>query len=85
MARKNGSIFFHTLATPCIQVAGDGKTAKVTWASPGFEADCGKNVMDGSDHMAVWCWGKYGVDFIKNPKDRRMEDLASTLVPYHQK
>jgi hypothetical protein len=65
---KKGCIFFHTLATPCIQVAGDGKTAKVTWASPGFEADCGKNVMDGSDHMAVWCWGKYGVDFIKNPK-----------------
>lgn len=65
---KNGCIFFHTLATPCIQVAGDSKTAKVTWASPGFEADCGKNVMDGSDHMAVWCFGKYGMDFIKNPK-----------------
>lgn len=65
---KKGCIFFHTLATPCIQVAGDCKTAKVTWASPGFEADCEKNVMTVSDHMAVWCWGKYGMDFIKNPK-----------------
>jgi len=62
---KNGCVFFHTLATPCIQVAGDGKTAKATWASPGFEADCLKN--ERQDHMCVWCWGKYGMDFIKNP------------------
>jgi len=60
----NTSIFFHTLATPCIQVAGDGKTAKATFWSPGFETGCG-GAMGGMD---VWCWGKYACDFIKNPE-----------------
>ena len=31
-----GGIFFHTLF-PCIQVAGDCKTAKATWMNAGFE------------------------------------------------
>lgn len=62
-----GSIFFHMLATPCIQVAGDGKTAKVIWNSPGFECDAGPQRTAESDHMAVWCFGKYACDFIKNP------------------
>jgi len=65
---KKGCIFFHMLASPCIQIAGDGKTAKVIWNSPGFECDAGPNIMDGSDHMAVWCFGKYACDFIKHPE-----------------
>ena len=32
-----GTMFIHTLATPCIEVAGDGQTAKGIWHSPGFE------------------------------------------------
>lgn len=73
MDPENRSIFFHSLATPCIQVAGDGKTAKATWWSPGFEAGCGGGMAGGpgggqGGGMNVWCWGKYGCDFIKNPK-----------------
>jgi hypothetical protein len=101
MDPQNKSIFFHSLATPCIQVAGDGKTAKATWWSPGFETGSGGGMAGGpaSDSggtsgtgpggaqgqgqgsgsgsptgsgqgggMAVWCWGKYACDFIKNPK-----------------
>jgi hypothetical protein len=61
-----GGIFFHTLTTPIIQVAGNGKTAKVTWASPGFETmpPFDKN----GAYKSFWCWGKYGMDFIKNPE-----------------
>jgi hypothetical protein len=65
---SNGCIFFHMLATPCIQVAGDGKTAKVIWHSPGFECDAGPQRTAESDHMAVWCYGKYACDFIKHPQ-----------------
>jgi len=98
MDPQNKSIFFHTLATPCIQVAGDGKTAKATWWSPGFETGSGGGMAAGpagsssggapgggqgqgpgsgsgsasgsgqGGGMAVWCWGKYGCDFIKNPR-----------------
>jgi hypothetical protein len=89
MDPENRSIFFHSLATPCIQVAGDGKTAKATFWSPGFETSSGGRMAGGSGSgsggtsggapgpapsgtqgggMAVWCWGKYGCDFIKNPK-----------------
>jgi hypothetical protein len=32
-----GGIFWHAVTTPVIEVAGDGKTAKVVWFSPGFE------------------------------------------------
>jgi hypothetical protein len=58
--------FFHTLASPIIQIAGNGMTAKATWASPGFE--CALELKKGRPPFAAWCWGKYGMDFIKNPK-----------------
>lgn len=64
----NKFIFFHTLATPCIQVAGDGKTAKATWWSPGFETGLDGGMIGGPEDLAVWCWGKYGCDFIKHPE-----------------
>jgi hypothetical protein len=55
-----GSMAWHTLTTPVIEVAGDGKTAKGLWISPGADA----NRRDGT-LRAYWCWGKYGVDFVK--------------------
>ena len=61
-----GGIFFHTLCTPCIEVAGNGKTAKVTWASAGFETMPAGVMAD--EAKSFWCWGKYGMDFIKNPE-----------------
>jgi hypothetical protein len=57
-------VFMHTLATPIIEVAGNGKTAKAVWCSPGLEAGI---TPDGGD-LNLWCWGKYGMDFIKNPE-----------------
>ena len=56
-----GSIIMHTLTTPIIEVAGDGRTAKGMWYSPGQVTEIGP---DGKP-MAMWMWEKYGVDFVK--------------------
>jgi len=58
-----GVLVFHTLTTPVVEVAGDGKTAKAVWVSNGIET------MPGPDRskpiQATWAWEKYGVDFAK--------------------
>ncbi len=56
-----GYFSFHPLTTPIIEVAGDGKTAKGVWYSPGIITEVGP---DGNP-WGVYCWAKYGVDFIK--------------------
>jgi hypothetical protein len=55
-----GTMMQHTLTTPVIEVAGDGKTAKGVWISPGHETQ-----RIGDDLQAYWCWVYYGVDFVK--------------------
>ena len=55
-----GGMHMHTLTTPVIEVAGDGKTAKGVWISPGHET-----MKAGEKPQAAWCWLKYGCDFIK--------------------
>jgi hypothetical protein len=58
---RKGVIFLHTLTTPIIEVAGDGKTAKGVWTSPGIEtSEFGTEGLKG-----CWAWAKYGVDFVK--------------------
>jgi hypothetical protein len=48
---KSGIHFIHPISTPCIVVADDGKTAKATFTSLGFEGG--------------WCYGMYANDYIK--------------------
>jgi hypothetical protein len=55
-----GQMMQHTLASPVIEVAGDGKTAKGVWMSPGHEAR-----VIGGRLTSIWCWGTYGDDFSK--------------------
>lgn len=55
-----GWMKMHTLCTPYIVVAGDGKTAKGTWESPGFAT----MPIDGK-LQAVWMWERFAADFIK--------------------
>lgn len=55
-----GSMHMHTLTTPVIEVAGDGKTAKAVWISPGHET-----MAAAGEFKALWAWLKYGVDFVK--------------------
>jgi len=57
-----GMMMLHQLDTPCIQVAGDGKTAKGVWYSPGNESSADKATGKGS---ASWCWSYIASDFIK--------------------
>lgn len=54
-----GRLEIHTLCTPVIEVAGDAKTAKGLWWSPGCET--GGNV---GDLAASWSWEKFAADFI---------------------
>jgi hypothetical protein len=54
----------HTNTTPIIEIAGDGKTAKGIWYSPGMGLSSrinGTNVSVGS----TFFWEKYGADFVK--------------------
>ncbi|MDB9822197.1 nuclear transport factor 2 family protein [Deltaproteobacteria bacterium] len=54
----------HTNTTPIIEIAGDGKTAKGIWYSPGIGLSThieGNNVSAGG----TFFWEKYGADFVK--------------------
>jgi hypothetical protein len=62
-----GHLHLHTLTTPVIEVARDGKTAKGVWISPGVETQPGKD-----DIIALWHWIKYGVDFVKENGEWKM-------------
>lgn len=67
-----GEFMNHTLTTQAIEVAGDLKTAKALWMSPGHETfypnhsrDPPPGAVKGKSPMAAyWCWGKYACDFI---------------------
>jgi hypothetical protein len=56
-----GTYVVHPLTSPCIEIAGDGQTAKGVWYSPGQITEIGA---DGKP-FANWMWEKYGVDFVK--------------------
>jgi hypothetical protein len=57
-----GILLVHYLATPMVEVAGDGKTAKGVFRSPGIEAIASP---DGKERIPVWSFGAYAIDFIK--------------------
>ncbi len=73
-----GGMMMHAMDTCCLEVAGDGKTAKGCWLSPGHES-CyipdfekipdwkkGDPVPDNAPLVSSceWAWSKYYVDFI---------------------
>jgi hypothetical protein len=57
-----GTMLEHPLSSPIIVVAGDGQTAKATFASLGHEThyDAANEKYD-----PEWAYGKYAIDFIK--------------------
>ncbi len=72
-----GAMMMHAMDTPVVEVAGDGKTARGCWISPGHEScfipDTSKNpdwkkgdpiTDDMLVSSAEWAWSKYQVDFI---------------------
>lgn len=66
-----GSLSYRLLTTPIIEVAGDLKTAKAYWYTPGFQA----NVMNG-DGSAIWSYERYAIDFVN-------EDGAWKIWHFH--
>lgn len=54
----------HTNTTPIIEVAGDGKTAKGVWYSPGMGLMASVS-NDDAEVGSVFFWEKYAGDFIK--------------------
>jgi hypothetical protein len=56
-----GGFVIHSLTTPIIEVAGDGKTAKGVWYTPGAIAMTDAKGKFGGN----WLWERYAVDFIK--------------------
>jgi outer membrane murein-binding lipoprotein Lpp len=56
-----GSFVIHSLTTPIIEVAGDGKTAKGVWYTPGALAMTDAK----GKFFGNWLWERYAVDFIK--------------------
>jgi hypothetical protein len=59
---ETGLMFENLLTTPVIEVAGDGKTAKGVWISPGLETLRDPKT---GNLRGFWCWTKYGIDFAK--------------------
>jgi SnoaL-like domain len=64
-----GQMHLHTLTTPVIEVARDGKTAQGVWISPGVET--GFKAPDG-ETQADWAWVKYGIDFAREEGQWKM-------------
>jgi hypothetical protein len=61
IATGEGSLFFHELISPIIEVAGDAQTAKAQWDAIGGEVF---KKADGTK-ATVWDVDRYRVDFIK--------------------
>ncbi|NTV90432.1 MAG: SnoaL-like domain-containing protein, partial [Clostridiales bacterium] len=62
-----GCMAVHALTTPVIEVAGDLKTAKAVWVSPGHMT--GGPFSPADTFKAHWAWMKYGCDFILEDPD----------------
>lgn len=57
-------LVIHTQTTPVIEIAGDGKTAKGVWYSPGIGLT--PHFRDGKVKVeGIFFWEKYGADFVK--------------------
>jgi hypothetical protein len=62
---KPGSFTMHLAVGPVIEIAGDGKTARSIWFSPG----CGGN---------KWVWGVYLVDYVKESETWKFWHMVFT-------
>ena len=59
-AQAAGTMRMHQLASPFIEISADGETAQGLWYSPGQVTES-----DGECVDALWSYGRYGADFVK--------------------
>jgi hypothetical protein len=80
-----GLMVEHTLTTPVLEIAEDGKTAKGVWISPGHETF---PVGEGERPKSHWSWGRYAVDFRKEEDGKwkiwHLHVLTTFRTPYNQ-
>ncbi len=57
--QKIGQIQWHTITSGVVEIAGDRKTAKGVWYTPGV---IGRAGADGKQSL-TWMWERYGIDF----------------------
>jgi len=70
----------HTQTTPIIEVAGDGKTAKGLWYSPGIMTNA--VIKNGKvDTNGGWFFEKYAVDFIKEDGEWKIWHIGMYYDP----
>ena len=68
---KKGEMLDIQLTTPMIEVAGDLKTAKAVWWSPGG----GAIAHEDNDPEAIWAWGMIAADFAEVDGEWKMWHL----------
>jgi len=70
----------HTQTTPIIEIAGDGKTAKGIWYSPGIGTNV--EIRNGKPEISGgWFWEKYAVDFVKEDGEWKIWHLVNVMDP----
>jgi len=70
----------HTQTTPIIEIAGDGKTAKGIWYSPGIGTNV--EIRNGKPEISGgWFWEKYAVDFAKEDGKWKIWHLVNVMDP----
>jgi hypothetical protein len=75
-----GEWAIHAQTTPVIEVAGDGKTAKGVWYTPGIRNSVviknGKAEVQGG-----WFWERYAVDFVKEDGKWKIWHFQNLMDP----
>lgn len=67
----------HTQETPVIEVAGDGKTAKMLCYSIGLSVRGSVDSSGSESTSTMWMWEKYAVDFIKEDGEWKIWHLVN--------
>lgn len=67
----------HTQETPVIEVAGDGKTAKMLCYSIGLSVQGSIDESGNTSTRSNWMWEKYAVDFVKEDGEWKIWHLVN--------
>jgi len=70
-----GRMVMHDMCTPVVEVAGDGRTARGCWISPGLEA-----YAQNGKGTGYWSWYKYAADFVSEDGQWKLWHLG--MYPY---
>lgn len=74
-----GEYVMHTQETPVIEVAGDGKTAKMICYSIGLAVRGSVDDRGNTSISTGWMWEKYAVDFIKENGEWKIWHLLNLM------